>query len=238
VEVITTGRRPAFPDDVDVFDPFADAARELGEPSADERADGPVELVVLDIGGVLLSSAMPKIVSRIAELSGRSEMQLWRFFNTRLFRRFWGGTIDVDAFWAEMANYAGVPRDTVRDRVDVADIMLPLPALARVPDWAARTRVGVLSNQRAEWVVPVFARAEVLHLIDPLLLSDRIHAVKPEPAMFRTLAELDVPAERVLYVDDRAPALRRAEAFGVRTLEAVPDGRWMDRLDAMIGVAA
>lgn len=236
--MITTDRRPAFPDDVDVFDPFADAARELGLPSRREPVEGPIELVVLDIGGVLLSSTMPVIVARIAALSGRSELQLWRFFNTRLFRRFWGGTIDVDAFWAEMANYAGVPRATVRDRVDVADILHPLPALERVPAWAARTRVGVLSNQRAEWVVPVFARAGVLQLIDPLLLSDRIHAVKPEPAMFRTLAELDVPAERVLYVDDRAPALRRAEAVGVRTLEAVPDGRWMARLDAMIGAGS
>lgn len=236
--MITTDRPLAFPDDIDVFDPFADAARELSAAPGADPGDEPVDLVVLDIGGVLLPSTMPPIVEALAELSERSEMQIWRFFNTRMFRRFWGGVIDVETFWREMSTYAGVPERRVRARVDLAEIMSPLPAFARLPEWAARRRVGVLSNQRAEWVVPVFARAGVLHLIDPLLLSDRMHAVKPEPAMFRLLTQLGPPPERVLYVDDRAPALRRAEAFGVRTLQAVPDGRWMARLDDLLADAA
>ncbi|HWH13652.1 MAG TPA: HAD family hydrolase [Miltoncostaeaceae bacterium] len=192
--------------------------------------------LILDLGGVVLPSAMPQVIAQLAELSPQSEQQLWRFFNTRLFRPFWSGEMSVEEFWDVFTAQAGVPGATARWQTELTTRMLePLPGAARVRRWAERVPVGVLSNQRGEWVLPVLDRAGLTPLLSPLLVSSMTGLVKPDPRAFAQLTQLGVPPAQVLYVDDRPQALRRAEWHGVSTMQAL-DGAWMDRVDERLGL--
>ncbi len=198
----------------------------------------PVEHLILDIGGVILPSAMPQIVTELAGLSGKSEQQLWRFFNTRLFRPFWSGQMGFDQFWEVFTTYAEVPGVPGRWQTQMTTSMLPpLADVAQVRRWAEVVPVGILSNQRHEWVLPVFAREGLTELFDPLLISSATGLVKPDPRAFAQLAHLGSAPERVLYVDDRPQALRRAEQYGVSTLHAHDDHEWVQRVDVRLGLA-
>lgn len=204
----------------------------------DQRTDAPVERLVLDLGGVVLASAMPRIVAELAERSGRGERVLWRYFNDRLFHPFWSGAMDVDAFWAEFTAHAGVPGMEGRWQRELVPSMLTLRIPAdRVRRWAGRVPVGVLSNQRAEWVRPVLAREGLLEVLDPVFISSETGLLKPGREAFAQLTGLGTPPGRILYVDDRPQAVRTAEAMGIAAIQADPDGAWADRVDARLGFA-
>lgn len=208
----------------------------MKEPT-DSAAGPPVEHLILDIGGVVLPSAMPQIVRQLSEISGQSEQQLWRFFNTRLFQPFWSGAMAIDEFWRVFTEHAGVPGATARWQTEITTTMLtPLESVERIRPWAEVVPVGVLSNQRIEWVRPVLERAGIIDLFHPLLVSSDTGLVKPDPKAFAQLARLGVPPERVLYVDDRPQALRRAEWHGISTLHAHEDHEWMDWVDERLGL--
>jgi HAD superfamily hydrolase (TIGR01509 family) len=107
----------------------------------------------------------------------------------------------------------------------------PLPALARVRDWRRRVPVAVLSNHRSEWLLPVLARAGLGSEDARILVSDRIGAVKPDPAAWDALLAPGIDPAGVLVVDDAEPNLRAAAARGMRTLPADPGGAWTRAVD-------
>ena len=115
-------------------------------------------------------------------------------------------------------------------------ILRPLASLARLHAWAEVVPLGILSNHRAEWVRPALEAHGVMDLFGPVLISSETGLVKPDPDAFRQLAELGVPPEEVLYVDDRPQALRRAEWFHIRTMEADAAERWIPRLETVLAL--
>lgn len=87
-------------------------------------------------------------------------------------------------------------------------------------------------------MLPVLAGAGLLELLDPLLISRLTGLVKPDPRPFARLTRLGIPPDRVLYVDDRPHALRRAERQGLATLHAGTDRAWTAHVSARLGRAA
>ena len=197
----------------------------------------PVAHLILDLGGVVLPSAMPQVIAELAVRSAKTDRQLWRFFNTHLLTPFWSGRMDLEEFWTAFTAYAGVPCQAGRWQTELSASMLrPLDHAESVRRWAAVVRVGVLSNQRAEWVLPVLARAGLADVLDPLLISSLTGLVKPDPRAFAQLTRLGSPRDRVLYVDDRPQALRAAKRVGITTLEARGGHGWVGRVSARLGL--
>lgn len=199
---------------------------------------GRPERLILDIGGVVFPSAMPQVIGELAERSGVGERRLWRQFNNHVFQAFWSGRMSVDEFWAQLTEFAGVPDAPARWRAGMTtNVLRPLRSVDRLRAWAQVVPLGILSNHRSEWVRPALEAIGVMELFDPVLISSETGLVKPDPAAFRQLAELGTPPDRVLYVDDRAQALRRAEWFGIRTMQSDAEERWIERLDRTLGLA-
>ena len=196
-----------------------------------------VEYLVLDAGGVIFPSAMPQIVAELAARSGRSEDQFWRFFNTHLHQAFWSGRIDLVEFWTAMTDFAGTAGIPGRSRAAMPVPMLtPLPHVATIREWTTRIPTGILSNQRAEWLLPALDRAELTAQFDPILISSRTGLVKPDPAALAQLTALGVPPEAVLYVDDSGRACDAARALGVTTVAADPAGLWVRTVAARLEI--
>ena len=197
-----------------------------------------VERLILDLGGVVLPSAMPQVIAELAAHSHKTDQQLWRYFNGHLFEAFWSGRMGLEQFWLTFTRFAGVPDLVGRCQTEMTQsILRPLEQLEAVRGWTRAVPVGVLSNQRAEWVLPVLARVGLADVLDPLLISSLTGLVKPDPRAFAQLTELGTPPERVLYVDDRPQALRAAERLGIATILAHDGDDWAERVSRRLGLS-
>jgi len=80
---------------------------------------------------------------------------------------------------------------------------------------ACGVRVGLLSNSWGN----MYPRERIDGLFDPIVISGEIGLRKPQAAIYQHALELlDVPAGRVLFVDDAEPNIIGAQAVGLRAL--------------------
>jgi glucose-1-phosphatase len=176
----------------------------------------PVDLVLFDLGGVLIEVPGVQVMLELTGIA--SEEELWRRWLTcRWVRSFESGGCSA----AEFA--AGV----------VADWQLglsPAAFLAGFGDWPAGPLPGaaeLVTQTRASVATGCFSNTNALHwhghiagwpltgLFDHRFLSFELGAVKPDTAAFAQVAKrLQVPAGRVLFIDDNAVNVAGAAAAG------------------------
>jgi HAD superfamily hydrolase (TIGR01509 family) len=202
----------------------------------------PVEVVLFDLGGVLIEVPGVRVM---LELTGiESEAELWRRWLTcRWVRRFESGGC------SEIEFAAGV----------VADWQLELGAAAFLEafrDWPAGPLPGaaeLVTQTRASVATGCFSNTNALHwhehmaawplagLFDHRFLSFELGLVKPDLAAFAQVAGmLDVPAGRVLFLDDNAVNVAGAAAAGFQAIRVAGVGEARQRLAeaGVLGTAA
>jgi glucose-1-phosphatase len=182
----------------------------------------PVDLVLFDLGGVLIEVSG---VRAMLELTGiESEQELWRRWLTcRWVRRFESGGCSETEFAAGL----------------VADWQLGLSAAAFLEafrNWPAGPLPGaaeLVAQTRASVAAGCFSNTNALHwhdhiagwplarLFDHRFLSFELGLLKPDVAAFAHVADLlEVPAGRVLFLDDNAANVAGAEAAGFQAARA------------------
>jgi glucose-1-phosphatase len=202
----------------------------------------PVELVLFDLGGVLIEL---QGVRAMLELTGiNSEEELWRrWLACRWVRRFESGGCSETEF------AAGV----------VADWQLELSAAAFLEafrDWPAGPLPGaaeLVAQTRASAATGCFSNTNALHwrdhisrwplagLFDHRFLSFELGLLKPDIAAFTHVADLlEVPAGRVLFLDDNAVNVAGAATAGFQAARAAGVDQARQRLAeaAVLGTAA
>lgn len=188
--------------------------------------------MLFDLGGVLIE--VPGVRAML-ELTGiLSEEELWRRWLTcRWVRRFESGGCSETEF------AAGV----------VADWQLELSASAFLEafrDWPAGPLPGapeLVAQTRASVATGCFSNTNALHwhghlatwpltgLFDHRFLSFELGMLKPDIAAFAHVAGLlEVPAGRVLFLDDNAVNVAGAAAAGFQATRAAGVGEARQRL--------
>lgn len=202
----------------------------------------PVDLVLFDLGGVLIELSGVRAMLELADIE--SEDELWRRWLTcRWVRRFESGGCSETEFAAGM----------------VADWRLELtPAafLEAFRDWPARPLPGaaeLVTETRASVATGCFSNTNALHwhdhiatwplagLFDHRLLSFELGLLKPDAEAFAQVAGmLGVPAGRVLFLDDNAVNVAGAAAAGFQATRVVGVGEARQRLAeaAVLGTIA
>jgi HAD superfamily hydrolase (TIGR01509 family) len=191
-----------------------------------------LDLVLFDLGGVLVELAGVPVM---LELTGiESEEELWRRWLTcRWVRRFESGGCSETEF------AAGV----------VADWQLEISAdafLAAFRDWPTRPLPGaadLVAETRASVATGCFSNTNALHwrgriagwplaaLFDYRFLSFELGLLKPDIAAFAEVASLlEVPAERVLFLDDNAMNVAGAATAGFQAVRVSGVGEARQRL--------
>jgi len=179
-------------------------------------------LVLFDLGGVLIEVAG---VRAMLELTGiASEEELWRRWLTcRWVRRFESGRCSETDF------AAGVVADWQLE-------LSPAAFLAAFQDWPTGPLPGaaeLVAQTRASVATGCFSNTNALHwhdhiaawpltgLFDHRFLSFELGLLKPDTAAFAQVAGLlEVPAERVLFLDDNAVNVAGAAAAGFQAARA------------------
>jgi putative hydrolase of the HAD superfamily len=174
-----------------------------------------VELVLFDVGGVLVEDMIDRKVEDLARRHRRDLARLrpWAWDLRRLADR---GELSDREYWRLLLVAEGVTADDADLEID--SYQRPIAGtleLARELRQAGR-RVGILSNDSREMSRARRDRFGLDELFDPVVISAEVQRVKPEPAIYLYAAEAGrVAAERCLFIDDRPPNVAGALAAGM-----------------------
>jgi putative hydrolase of the HAD superfamily len=179
--------------------------------------------IIFDYGNVLCQSQPPADTQALAAILGLpladfSELY-WRF---RI--PYDAGTLDPAAYWNQLASAASrtLAPDQIAELTEIDSRSWSHPA-PLMPEWArdlraAGLRTALLSN------MPVAVRDYVLGCswlpeFDARVFSCDIGICKPGFQMYRQCLEtLGVEPSEVLFLDDREPNVRAAEALGLHAI--------------------
>lgn len=183
----------------------------------------PLDLVLFDLGGVLIELSG---VRAMLELTGiTSEEELWRRWLTcRWVRSFEsGGCSAVEFATGVVADWQLPLSPAAFLEAFVSWPVGPLPGAAElVAETRARVATGCFSNTNALHWHDRFAAWPLMDLFDHRFLSFELGVLKPDIAAFaRVAAMLEVPPERVLFLDDNALNVAGAAAAGFQAFRAV-----------------
>jgi putative hydrolase of the HAD superfamily len=188
----------------------------FAEVTAGHPIDRFVEVVLFDLGGVLLEVGG---VAPMRELSGiGSDEELWaRWLGCRWVQQLEAGRCTPDAF------AAGVVADWEL-AVTPAEFLATFGAwvnqpFAGAPELVAETgdaaRIGCLSNTNAFQWDAHFGDLPLIGAFEFRFLSFELGLVKPDPAIFAAVAtRLPAPPDRVLFLDDNVVNVEAATAYG------------------------
>jgi HAD superfamily hydrolase (TIGR01509 family) len=178
--------------------------------------DHSIELVIFDIGGVLVDQGG---VSAMKELSGiDDDAELWsRWLSCRWVSSFESGrcspadfatgvvddwTLDISPndFLSAFISWSGSPYPGAQELLSEVQGQVPTASL---------------SNMNALQWEGHFSRIPMLHSFDYRFLSFELGCVKPDPMIFAEVAaRLPVPAHRAFFLDDNAINIEAAAAHG------------------------
>jgi len=186
-----------------------------------------VDAVVFDYGGVLTLPVRDSIAAWL-EADGVDPRSFSRTLKAWLSRdakdgtpihRLETGELSVSEFdallAAELATVDGRPVDPVGVLQRLFAGMQPDPAMfALVEDLrAAGVRVGLLSNSWGN----TYPRERIDALFDPVVISGEVGMRKPLAPIYQlALERLDLPAKRVLFIDDAEPNILGARCVGLQ----------------------
>lgn len=177
-------------------------------------------LVVFDMDDVLCRYDLATRLARLSDVSGRSPGEIrGAIWDSGFETASDAGAIDAATYLAGFGARLGVPL-TRAQWVEARRLaMTPDPdmlALARTLQRsvavALLTNNGLLTYETIDELFPEAARL----FGDRLFVSAQFRTRKPEPAVYRRLADrLGVPAEAALMIDDKPANVTGAEAAGL-----------------------
>ena len=188
----------------------------MGRSIAGMGGAHPIDVVLFDLGGVLVDPGGVEPMRRLSRLA--SDDEVWaHWLSCRWVRRFesgactpedfakgvvadWGLDLDPGEFLAEFASWPGGPYAGALDLVGAVGTAVP---------------VGCLSNTNAaQWLAHLDGTA-LADAFDYRFLSFELGMVKPDAATFLSVADrLPAPPERVVFLDDNAANVEGAASVG------------------------
>lgn len=172
----------------------------------------PFDLIVFDLFGVIISEAHMVSSALMPLLPPDTDKDRVK----PLYRDYTCGAISEQAFWQGIGQ--GGNRALRQRFLDQFALDGEVDVVVR--ELQPRYRLAVLSNLAADWADELIPRLGLARLFSPLVISGRVGAEKPEPAIYRhLLVEAGLPAERMLFIDDRLENLAAARSlFGMATV--------------------
>jgi putative hydrolase of the HAD superfamily len=214
--------------------------RSMSPVSKDQREGLPnIKAVILDYGQVLVRCPTVREFERMAGM-----------FNVPFasFHKLWEGSRDIydrgdvtaEEYWLQLAartNSTLIPEqiETLRQ----VEIEIWCHTDPEMLDWlsrmhAAGIKTALLSNMPLDLMRYVLANFRWMEKFDFRTFSADVRLIKPDPAIFEhTLRGLGVAASEAVFVDDREPNIKAADALGIHGILFRSVAQLKDDLKAM-----
>jgi 2-haloacid dehalogenase len=194
---------------------------------------GSVDGVVWDFGNVLIRwDPIPAIAAGIGDADARRFMESYDF-------RSWNHAQDAGRTWAQgLAVLETEAPEWLAAGAAYVD-NFPLSLLGPVPGTHELVRelaaAGVpqvgLTNWSAELYPHAPATYDVIELLRDVVVSGQERLAKPDPAIYRLVAErAGIPLERLAFIDDSAANVAAAAALGMRAIQFTEASRLREEL--------
>jgi putative hydrolase of the HAD superfamily len=183
-----------------------------------------IEAVLFDYGMVLSGPPDAFQRRRMEELlrtnAGSFHAAYWKFRDA-----YDRGLLSGEQYWHEVANDLGraLETSTLASLIEADTLHWAKPNEPMVA-WAAAlqragVKTGILSNMGDAMEDGLLEKLPWLRDFTHSTYSHRLKIAKPDPAIYRTAAEgLGVPAQAVLFIDDREENIVAAKAAGMRSV--------------------
>jgi MIP family channel proteins/HAD superfamily hydrolase (TIGR01549 family) len=197
----------------------ADIASLPARPGSGNGARGPIELVVLDVGGCLYNDdAFAQALLRATrELAGD------RFDERAYWQAYHQSRADQSDLRTVMAERFGVDRAQLHERARpylryTADQLYP-DVKDTLRELASRYKLAIVANQD-ERVLEALRRDGLVDFFDVLGLAKAAGVMKPDPRIWQyTLHQAGVDPRRAVHVGNRLDSdVRAAKGLGMRTI--------------------
>jgi putative hydrolase of the HAD superfamily len=200
----------------------------------------PVRGIIFDFGNVIYRFDNGRILSGLAEPCGRSVAELAGLMaKSTLPLDYEAGRVDSEEFLEGVSRLCGFPFEREAFFRVFTDIFTPIePTLDFIRRVAPRYRLGLISNTNPWHFEHAIRPCEVFPLFQAVTLSFAMKALKPDARLFRdSLAQLDLPAEACVFIDDRPDFAEAATALGLRGIVYTTHDQMIRDLSAL-GVKA
>ncbi len=193
-----------------------------------------VDLLVLDVHGVVLNKPLRPFLRELAERTRRSPEAVLRTWDRELREPAWTGVIEDDELWERLAPSNGDRRSAAAWRARLESLYELGPAAPYLDRWRALVPIWLLSNHRTHWLLPRLARFGLTDKFERVLVSDALRAAKPSPQAFEPVLRSGVDPRRVLFLDDQEHNVASARRRGLRAELLAADPGSLLRIDRCI----
>ncbi|CAM3431457.1 HAD family hydrolase [Marinicrinis lubricantis] len=189
--------------------------------------------LMLDVGGVLLSNLSPLFWKELPLAEEAVSEPLVKQFKTDIRTPLWTGQMEEPHFWSWlMQHFPGTDPAVLRSLL--FKHLTPLPGLYKLEEWSRRADIHLLSNHRAEWIVPILKKEGVTRFLNSVTISSEVRCCKPGREIYEMAAVHLNGDGRIVFVDDQEKNFPQAKRIGWKTILADPQGRWMEEIDRLL----
>lgn len=180
---------------------------------------GAIEIVLFDLGKVVVDFDTSRIVTALRRFSAASPEEITRLLSVSpLYHDFERGAITPAALHAELQRTLSftLPYEAFVPLWN--DIFTRKPEMEAVVRAAkGKCRIGALSNTNELHWEFLRSNFDIMNEFDEYFLSHQLHCRKPEEAIYRKVLErTGVPGERIMYIDDIPAFIAAACRAGIR----------------------
>lgn len=196
-----------------------------------------IRAVLFDYGLVLSGPPDPEVWERMRAVPGVDEASLYAAY-WRSRPAYDRGALDGRSYWRAVAEELerSLREDELGSLLEL-DVELWTQPNQPMIDWAAALKdagfvTGVCSNMGDAMEDGILRRcAWMSSSFDHHTFSHRLKMVKPEAAIYQhVLREMDLPAEEILFIDDRKENVEAAQAAGMQAIQYLDHAGFVDEL--------
>ncbi|WP_219838429.1 GNAT family N-acetyltransferase [Paenibacillus sp. R14(2021)] len=187
--------------------------------------------LILDAGGVLVTNLTPAYWQELADAAFLTYEEIRTAYRADIRGRLWTGELTEGEFWDWLqARCPGVEIRLAKELLN--QHLSPLPGYHCLPRWSELADIHILSNHRAEWLLPLLEDAKPY--LRSITISSDAGMSKPDEGIF-ALANTQVIQEApIMFVDDSGNNLEAAGRLGWKTLLADSGGAWIQHVNAWL----
>jgi putative hydrolase of the HAD superfamily len=179
----------------------------------------------LDIGGVLLTNGWDRMMRQRAARKFDLDYEEMNERHHLTFDTYEEGKLNLDQYLSRVVFY----RRRSFSRDDFRDFMLaqsePMPEMIALLSTLKKKyglKIAAVSNEGRELTIHRVGAYKLNRLIDFFICSCFVHLRKPDEDMYRLALDCaQVPAENVVYIDDRLMFVQVAGAMGIKGIHHI-----------------
>lgn len=187
------------------------------------------QAIVFDFGNVIIDINPELSYEAFSRISYKSVEKVKTLFaENQVFKKFETGLYSDDEFLDSIRQILGFPLNDneIIDAWNALLLEVPKERIELLYNLKNRYPIYLLSNTNSihiakcnQYFKSKFGIQKVADIFDRAFLSYEMGLFKPDPEIYRTvLDEIDLPAHKVLFIDDNLDNINSAKELGLQTI--------------------